>query len=80
MAALEVEIATYRRVLPSLVNDEGKFVLIRRDEVVGKFDSYEDALKDGYSKFGLEPFLVKQISQVEPVANFTRRYLAPCRA
>lgn len=80
MAALELEIATYKRVLPTLTNDEGKFVLIRRDEVVDKFDSYEDALKVGYAKFGLEPFLVKQISQVEQVANFTRRYLAPCQA
>ncbi|KUY70841.1 hypothetical protein [Burkholderia sp. RF4-BP95] len=79
-AELEQELATYKRLLPELLNDEGKFVLIKKNEVVEKFDSYEDALKIGYQRFGLEPFLVKQISRLEPAANFTRRYIVPCPA
>ncbi|MBY4768799.1 hypothetical protein [Burkholderia ambifaria] len=78
-AELEQELATYKRLLPELLNDEGKFVLVKKNEVVEKFDSYEDALKIGYQRFGLEPFLVKQISRIEPVANFTRRYIVPCQ-
>jgi hypothetical protein len=80
MAALDKELATYHRELANLLADEGKFVLIKGDRVVEKFDSYEDALKIGYQNFKLEPFLVKQISRIEPVANFTRRYLVPCPA
>lgn len=80
MAALEKELATYNRELEKLLGDEGKFVLIQGDNVVNKFDSYEDALKIGYQMFKLEPFLIKQISRIEPVANFTRRYIVPCQA
>jgi hypothetical protein len=80
MAALEQELATYQRALATLLNDEGKFVLIKGDNVVEKFETYEDALKVGYEKFKLEPFLVKQISRTESVANFTRTYLSACPA
>lgn len=76
MATLERELAAYRRALPELLADEGKFVLVKGDEIINKFVSYEDALKIGYEKFGLEPFLVKLIERTESVANFTRRFTA----
>jgi hypothetical protein len=41
--------------------EEGKFVVVSGDQVVGAYTSYEDALKVGYEKFGLKPFLVKKI-------------------
>ena len=71
-APLARELATYARQLAALSGDEGKFALIAGDEVLGVFDTYGDALTAGYQKRGLEPFLVKQISTVEIVANFTR--------
>lgn len=70
--ALEKELATYQEKLPELKQHEGKFVLIHDDKVIDLFTSYEDALKEGYKQFGLNPFLVKQIHAVEPVFCFTR--------
>lgn len=72
MSTLDREIATYNRLLPELLVQQGKFVLIKGDEQSGTFDSYQDALAAGYAKFKLEPFLVKQISPAERVSFFTR--------
>jgi hypothetical protein len=77
--ALEKELETYKSKLPELKQDEGKFVLIHGDEVIDKFTSYEDAIKEGYKRFSLEPFLVKQIHSIEQV-QFISRSLTPCRA
>ncbi len=70
--ALEKEIATYQAKLAEIKQHEGKFVLIQGEEVLDYFTSYDDALKEGYKRFGLTPFLVKQIHAVEPVYYFTR--------
>ena len=75
--ALEKEIATYNRKLPELAADEGKFVLIHGDDVIGTFTSYDDAIKEGYEKFKLEPFLVKQIQTIERI-QFVSRFVDPC--
>lgn len=69
---LQTELATYRRKLPELLNDAGKFVVIRGERVLGTYGSYEDALKAGYQEFKLEPFFVKKISAIEPL-NFSSR-------
>jgi len=71
--ALEQELATYQTKLPELKQHDGKFVLIHGDEVCDIFFStYEDALQVGYKRYGLKPFLVKQIQAVEPIFYFTR--------
>jgi len=59
--ALEKELETYKAKLPELKGSEGKFVLIKGAELVDTFTSYEDAIKEGYARFHLEPFLVKQV-------------------
>lgn len=74
--ALEKELETYKKKLPELKAFEGKFVLIHGEEVVDTFSSYEDALKEGYSRFKLEPFLVRQISSIEQV-QFISRFVEP---
>jgi hypothetical protein len=74
--ALEKELATYHARLPELKADEGKFVLVHGDEVAGVFTSSEDAIKIGYEKFKLEPFLVKQIQAMERV-QFISRFVEP---
>jgi hypothetical protein len=74
--ALETELATYKSKLPELKGSEGKFVLIRGTTLVGTFTSYEDAIKEGYAQFKLEPFLVKQIQAIEQV-QFVTRLVAP---
>lgn len=70
--ALETELAAYRAKLPELMDREGKFVIVRGPDIVDVYTSYEDALKAGYEKFRLEPFMVKQIQAVEPVQFITR--------
>jgi hypothetical protein len=70
--ALEKEIATYHLKLPELLAEAGKYVLIHTDEMAGVWDTYEDALRAGYSRFGLEPFLVKRIEGVEQALYFSR--------
>jgi hypothetical protein len=75
--ALEKELATFKNKLPELKDNEGKFVLIHGDDVIDTFTSYEDAIKEGYSQFKLEPFLVKQIHAIEQV-QFITRFIEPC--
>lgn len=78
--ALEKESETYQRELPALQAHEGKFMLIQGDGVVDVFDSYEDAVKDGYNRFGVDtPFMVKQILTVERIQYMTRDITFPCR-
>ncbi len=70
--ALEKELETYHQKLAELKEHEGKFVLIKDGKVIDVFGTYEDALKEGYKQFQLEPFLVKQIQTVEQVQYITR--------
>ncbi len=77
--ALEQELATYKAQLPALRQHEGKFVLIKGEKIIDTFSSYEDAIKEGYKEFGLEPFLVKQIKSIETV-QFISRFAPFCKA
>ncbi len=70
--ALEKEMETYRKNLPEWGEYEGKFVLIHGEEVIDFFGAYEDAIKAGYQRFALKPFLVRRISLVEQVQRVTR--------
>ena len=72
--ALEKELETYRTKLAELKEHAGKFVLIHDTAVEDFFTSYEDAVKAGYQKFGLEPFLVKQIHATEQVQFISRLF------
>lgn len=75
--ALEKESETYNQHLPEWSGNEGKYVLIKEDNVVEMFSSYEDALKEGYRRFELESFMVKQIHAFQQ-AQFISRMYAPC--
>jgi hypothetical protein len=76
--ALERELETYKAKLPELKRHEGKFVLIHESDVIDTFSSYDDALKEGYKRFGLKPFLVKEIHAIEPT-YFVTRPIRPVR-
>lgn len=76
--ALEREIETYNRKLLELRAHEGKWVLIHGETVEDTFSTYEDAVKAGYQKCGLSPFLVKQIHTIEQ-AQFITRLFDPAR-
>lgn len=77
---LETEIKTYNAKLHELLGSIGKFVLIKGESVEGIFDTYADALKIGYERFKLEPFMVKQIAPAEQILFFTRELDVECRA
>ena len=76
--SLEAELKTYQAALPGLLANEGKYVLIQGENIIGVYDTYADAIQSGYEKCGLAPFLVKQIKAVEQVQFFTRP-IEPCR-
>jgi len=69
----EKELETYEAHRDELMCHLGKFALIRGNEVVGVWDTYEDALRAGYDRCGLEsPFLVKKIEGLDGIQYFTR--------
>lgn len=74
--SLEQELKTYKDKLAEMHEHEGKFVLIHGSEVVDFFETYDDAIKEGYQKFGLARFLVKQVNSTEQI-QFISRLHAP---
>ena len=77
---LQKEIETYNTKLPELLGSIGKFVLIKDSEIVGIYDTYADALKVGYERFQLQPFMVKQIAPAEKIYSFARDLDLECPA
>ena len=68
---LETEYNTYLSHLDELVSKHlNEFVLIKGNKVIAFYNSYKDALKDGYSKFGNVPFFVKVVAKEEEVHCF----------
>jgi hypothetical protein len=74
--ALNQELQVYRLLLIDMlgVNDinEGKYVVIKGEHVLGMFETYEEALDFGYDHCGLTPFLVKKIERNESILYFSR--------
>jgi hypothetical protein len=70
--AFEREIETYNLHLMDLLVNEGKYVLVKGDQIEGPFDTYEQAIAAGYSRFGPVSFLMKKIFSVEPIEYFSR--------
>ena len=67
-ASLNREQAVYEANLSEWLSDhEGKYVLIKGDKVDGFYQSRDEALAAGYSRFGIGPLFVKHVSPSEPV-------------
>jgi hypothetical protein len=60
---LEREICTYYRELPRLIAEgqEGRYALIRDDDLIRVFDTAEEADAAGHEMFGLERFMAQKI-------------------
>ncbi len=43
----------------------GRFVLVRGKELIGVFDTPDDALAEGARRFGLSSFLVRRVEPVQ---------------
>lgn len=72
---LEKENKTYLKNKEELLKDEGKYVLIKGDDIKGIFESKEDAIKKGYEEFGNTPFLVKKIQERDETMNFANNLI-----
>ena len=68
LASLADEMAAYRVHQAELAGEhEGEFVLIKARDVIGVFGDRSAALREGYRRFGVVPFLVRQIAAKDPV-------------
>ncbi len=47
----------------------GKFVVVKNDEVVGFFDTLDEALAAGGSRFGLQSFLARRVGEVQETVS-----------
>jgi len=63
-----------------LVASEGKFALIKQTELVGVYDSEQEAYSEGVSRFGNEPFLIKHIVKDEPQQSIPALHFGVLRA
>lgn len=71
--SLEIELAAYKRELPKLLQEDvGRYALVYGDKVDSCWDTFRDAIQEGYRLFGLAPFMVKQVQAVEPVYYLRR--------
>ncbi|HEV3262712.1 MAG TPA: hypothetical protein VG013_38105 [Gemmataceae bacterium] len=79
--SLEQELETYRRELPGLLSQEheGKYLLIRGQQVIGIWATEDEAYKTGRERFGLTPSMVRQVQNGERRFGLLT-HLAPLRS
>jgi len=69
--ALAVERRTFAEHKAALLAaGENRYALIHGEEIAGVYESQQDAIDEGYRRFGNVPFLVKRIVQVEVPMRF----------
>ncbi|MFO0927720.1 MAG: hypothetical protein U0736_11890 [Gemmataceae bacterium] len=69
---------TYRREVGRLLREghEGRFALIKGEQVIGLFATLEEARTAGYHRFLAQPFLIQQVRAHEPLYRHSR--YQPC--
>ena len=69
---------TYRREVGRLLAEgqEGRFALIKADQILGLFDTCDEARAAGARRFLLEPYLIQQVRSREPLHHHAR--YRPC--
>lgn len=50
-----------------LKNYRGKFVLIKGEELIDVFSTFEDAYKEGVKRYGNQPFFIKKVDEEEHI-------------
>lgn len=80
---LERELLTYFRELPRLLQAgaAGRHALIRGEEIVGIWDTWNEAIQIGRERYGMEPVCVKQIDpqDADRLARLKASEEAQCR-
>ena len=70
--ALQAELEEFERLRMTLVDRApGKYALVKGNDLVGTFSTELEAIREGYRRFGNEPFLVKHIVEADVPLNFT---------
>jgi hypothetical protein len=75
---LSKELNTFQRERAALIADPAnldQFALIHGDLILGLYSSFDAALAAGYDKVGLEPFLVKKITEFDEAPKYFSRNL-----
>jgi hypothetical protein len=67
---------TYRREVGRLLAEgsEGRHVLIKDEQIVGLWDTHDEAMTAGYQRFPGQPFLVHQVQERERVLRCVSIY------
>jgi hypothetical protein len=69
---LQTELEVFERLRLSLLDRAaGKYALVKGSDLVDTFGSESEAIREGYRRFGNEPFLVKHIVVADVPMNFT---------
>ena len=76
---LSLELETYKENKPQLLAaSEGKYVLIKGEEILGVYADEQEATQKGFDEFGYNcPFFVRQITKREPVL-YIKGINVPC--
>lgn len=62
MTELDVEISAYENMRDELeAQHMGKWVIIHETELVGIYNTFEDAAEEAVRKFGRGPYLIRQV-------------------
>jgi len=79
--ALEKELEYFNKIRGDLLKkDENKFALVKGEELLNTYTTWEEAYSAGVEKFGKEPFLIKQVLKEEPKENIPALSLEIIRA
>jgi hypothetical protein len=75
------ESQTFRRELPRLLAEghEDKWALIKGDEVIGLFATFDEGARVGYEKYLQDPFLVQPVREWQLLLRLSR-YCWPCHS
>jgi len=65
--ALEQELVTFQQELATMLSKgwQGKYVLIRGSDVDGPWPTENEAYREGRRRFGMTPFMVRQVQAEE---------------
>jgi hypothetical protein len=81
MATVGHEKEVFDRELPTLLADpanHGKYALLYGDRVDSIWHTFDEALEQGYERFGVESFLVRHIVEHEEPLYFSHS-VSPCQ-
>lgn len=59
---------------------KNQFVLVKDYKLAGIYSAYQDAVNAGFTQFGNQPFLVKQVADQEPLAQIPALFVGAIHA